>query len=96
MRYRLDWYSQEWKRFNADDQINPVSHEEWWEEYQKWHRSFDNFSDFLKAAQAAIKAIISDPKDLKRLQPSLSLLGDGAIKKLCVNDLELSAVEVDK
>lgn len=94
MRYRFDWNCKEWREFSARDAVEPVSNSEWWEEYSKYHRFFDDECEFLERVGDILKTIYPDDrKALAEMYGAIWLLRAGKVKRIQFDDLELSVWE---
>ena len=89
-KYHYSWNSKEWKAISNDDSITNM---DWWEEYQKWHGSYADFSEFLKKAWEVVRSEWPHSQ-AERLIAALPLLETGDLSFIDYGVVRFSASEV--
>lgn len=89
-KYHYSWNSKEWKAVRDKTDITDM---DWWKEYQKWHGSYADFSEFLKRAWEVVRAEWPHAQ-ADRLIAALPLLESGDLSAIDYGVVRFSTTEV--
>ena len=89
-KYHYSWNSKEWKAVGDKTDIADM---DWWREYQKWHGSYADFSEFLKRAWEVVRSEWPHAQ-ADRLIAALPLLESGDLSVIDYGVVRFSTTEV--
>ena len=89
-KYHYSWNSKEWKAVRDKTDIADM---DWWKEYQKWHGSYADFSEFLKRAWEVVRSEWPHAQ-ADRLIAALPLLESGDLSVIDYGVVRFSTTEV--